>query len=63
MENNRDVKLAARGAGVPLWRLAQALGVSEATVTRKLREPLEEKEKNRFMEIIGELRKGVNDRE
>lgn len=56
MDSNVVVKLAARGAGVPLWKLARALGISEATMTRKLREPLSEKDKNKYLELIEKLR-------
>ena len=37
---NKEFRLFARGHGVPLWRLAQAVGVGEATLTRWLRVPL-----------------------
>ena len=58
LESNAKVKLAARGAGVPLWKVARELGISEATITRRLREPLNEDEKNRFLEVIEQLREG-----
>lgn len=57
MENNQIVKLSARGAGVPLWRVAQELGISEATMTRKLRVPLSEEEKDEYLKIIEQLRR------
>lgn len=45
---NEDIKLEARGNGVPLWQIAEKLGISEPTITRRLRKELtaEEKIKN-----------------
>jgi len=54
---NRDIKLFARGAGVPLWKLAKALGVSEPTLTRRLRMELSKDEKKRIHSLINELSK------
>ena len=56
MENN-DIRLYAKGAGVPLWRIAKKLGVSEATVTRMLRKPLSENEKGDLIGMIDQLSK------
>ena len=49
---NMDVRLKAKGTGVPLWRIAKEMGVSEPTMTRKLRSPLNEVEKEQIFEII-----------
>ena len=54
---NQEIRLAARGAGIPLWQLAEAIGVSEPTMTRKLRHELPEDEKVHIMEIIHQLAK------
>ena len=40
MKNNEPIRLKARGAGVPLWAVAQELQISEATMSRWLRVPL-----------------------
>jgi hypothetical protein len=45
------------GARIPLWQLAEALGVSEPTMTRKLRHELPEDEKARIMALIYKLAK------
>lgn len=55
---NQQLRLAARGAGVPLWRIAQELGISEPTITRKLRVELPEAEQQRILEIIDRLKEG-----
>lgn len=60
MKENQTVRRAARVAGVPLWRVAAAIGVSEPTLTRWLRVPLPEDKERRVMEAITELSKGVS---
>ena len=41
---NQTIRKAAKAARVPLWMLAEKLGVSEPTMTRKLRRELDSKE-------------------
>lgn len=54
-QENTDLRKAAKAQGVPLWKLAHAAGISESTMTRKLREPLAEKEKAHFLDLIRKL--------
>ena len=42
---NEDIKLAAKQAGVPLFRVGYAMGISESALSRKLRGQLNDKEK------------------
>ena len=49
---NEVIRSAAKERGVFLWELADVLGVSEPTVTRKLRRELDEPERARFPEAI-----------
>ena len=42
---NEDIKLAAKQAGVPLFRIGYAMGISESALSRKLRKRLNDKEK------------------
>ena len=42
---NEDIKSAAKKAGVPLFRIGYAMGISESALSRKLRKPLNDKEK------------------
>ncbi len=49
---NEDLRKAARNKGLPLWKLAQLAGISEATMTRHLRVPLPEGERLRLFELI-----------
>ena len=54
---NAEIRRAAGGAGVKLWELAEALGVADATLSRKLRRELPEDEKQKILEIIDWLSK------
>ncbi|WP_195411003.1 hypothetical protein [Ruminococcus sp. BSD2780120874_150323_B10] len=40
MRANLDIRAAAKSAGVKLWEIADYFGISEPTVTRKLRHEL-----------------------
>ena len=41
---NMNLRRTAKAAKVPLWRIAEVLGISEPTMTRKLRRELDEDE-------------------
>lgn len=49
---NKEFRLFTRGHGVPLWRLAQAVGVGEATLTRWLRVPLSREREAQLREAV-----------
>lgn len=57
---NLEIRRAAGGAGIKLWELAEALGVADATLSRKLRRELPNDEKQRVLEIIDRLSKEAN---
>lgn len=58
---NLELRKAAKAAGIPLWRIADAIGVGEATMTRKLRHELPENEKKQRLNLIKQLaREGEN---
>lgn len=52
---NMDIRLAAKGAGVPFWMIANALSISEPTLTRRLRMELPPEQKTKIRSIIKEL--------
>lgn len=54
---NADIKVAAMRAGVKLWELAEALGIADTSLSRKLRHELPEDEKQKILEIIDRLSK------
>lgn len=54
---NKDVREAAKTSGVLLWQIADALGIADATFSRKLRKELTEAEKEKIFDIIERLKK------
>ena len=55
MKENQGVRNAARSAGVPLWKVAAAISISEPTLIRWLRFPLPEDKERRIMAAIAGL--------
>lgn len=56
---NQEIRQAAAGAGVRLWQIAEALGIADFTLSRKLRRELPPEEKERIFGIIRELTREV----
>lgn len=54
---NMVIRKAAREAGVALWRIAKEIGISEPTMTRRMREELPADEQERILGVIEELAK------
>ncbi len=54
---NQTIRQAARASGVRLWRIAEALGVTDSTLSRKLRRELSPEETAHILGIIDSLRK------
>lgn len=55
--NNQDIRRTAAGAGVKLWQIAEALGIADCSLSRKLRRELPPEEKQKIFGIIHELSK------
>ena len=54
---NRDIRLAAAGAGVYLWQIAKELNLQDSNFSRKLRNELPPEEKKEMLMIIERLQK------
>lgn len=52
---NKDLRAYAKGKGVFFWQIAKVMGVSEPTMTRRLRSELSEQDKQEIKRIINEL--------
>lgn len=52
---NQEIRRAAAGAGVRLWQIAEALGIADCSLSRKLRRELPDEEKAKIFAIIREL--------
>lgn len=55
MLSNVEVRSAAKQNGVMLWQIANAMNISEATMTRKLRTELSESDKSAMLRIINDI--------
>lgn len=55
---NKLIRDAAHNASVRLWMIAEALGIAEATFSRKLRRELPREDTARILNIIERLTKG-----
>lgn len=54
---NQEIKMAAVKAGVKLWQIADAIGLSDSNFSRKLRHELPEDDKQRILSVIAELQR------
>ena len=54
---NDDIRSAAKDGGIRLWQIADALGVTDSTLSRKLRHPLPDVEAAKIQEYINKMTK------
>lgn len=52
---NQDIRRTAAGSGVKLWQIAEALGIADCSLSRKLRRELPAQEKEKIFGITREL--------
>lgn len=52
---NKEIREAAKNAGVCLWQVAEAYGISEVTFSRRMRKEFTPEEKQKIMGIIDRL--------
>ncbi len=57
---NLDVREQAKKAGVYLWQIAAAIGVSEPTFNRRMRVEMPENEKERVKQVINHIAAETN---
>ena len=57
MIKNRKIRLMAKGNGVALWEIARELGISEPTLTRRLRYQLSKERDEEMIAVIQKLKK------
>lgn len=53
---NEDLKATAKAKGVRLWQVAERIGCTEWTLSRRLRHELTPEEKKKMLEYIEELK-------
>ncbi|MDL2248631.1 hypothetical protein LJB89_02935 [Tyzzerella sp. OttesenSCG-928-J15] len=49
---NKDIRTAASAANMPLWQVADKLGINDSQLSRKLRYELSDTEKQKILAII-----------
>lgn len=52
---NKEIRDAAKNAGICLWQIAEELGISDGNFSRKLRRELTTEDRKAVMDIIREL--------
>lgn len=55
--HNKEIRVAAKNAGIRLWEVAEAYGINDNNFSRKLRKELPQEEKNKILAIIDKLAK------
>lgn len=55
MQANREIRSSAKQAGVKLWEVAEAIGISDGMLSRKLRRELPEAEQRKILSIVADL--------
>ncbi|MGN1379980.1 MAG: hypothetical protein ACI4W0_00275 [Bacilli bacterium] len=53
--NNQEIRNYAFCKNVKLWKIADKLGITDSSLSRKLRKELSEEEKQKIFKIIDEL--------
>ena len=54
-EANRKIRREARAANVPLWKIALHLGISEPTMTRRMRVEMDPAMQEEMLHVIRDL--------
>ena len=54
---NQEIRRMAAGNGVRLWQIAEALGIADCSLSRKMRKELSQNEKEKIARIIREISK------
>lgn len=58
MKTNKEIRREIGARGLKQWQVADALGISEATLSKKLRKELPNDEKEKILAVIEELGEG-----
>lgn len=53
--HNKEIREAAKSAGVHLWQVAAAYGINDGNFSRKLRQELPQDEKEKILGIINQI--------
>lgn len=53
---NTDLRREAKNAKVPFWKIAEAIGISETAMSRKMRHELTQPEQKEILAAIARLK-------
>lgn len=57
---NIDLRTECKQANVFLWQIAEAMGICDMTLSRKLRKELPQDQKDKIKTLIAEIKAGDN---
>lgn len=57
--SNMDIRRKAMENGVPLWKVAESLGMSESGFSRKMRYEMNDDDKTKVFQAIENVKNGV----
>ena len=52
---NKEIREAAKQAGVCLWQIAERIGINDGNFSRKLRRELPQAERDKILKIIADI--------
>ena len=55
--NNQEIRIQAKANNIPLWKIAEAFGVTDSTFSKWLRKELPQEKKKKALEVIANLSK------
>lgn len=55
MQANMEIRVSAKAAGVKLWEVAEAIGITDGMFSRKMRRELPEAERRKILNIVSDL--------
>jgi len=58
-QTNKDIRQAAKEAGIKFWQIAERLGMNDGNFSRKLRHELPDAEKAKIRNIISQIKAGA----
>ena len=50
--NNKEIRTTAKNHGVKMWQIAEALGIQDSALSRRMRHELPDDERKQIIEII-----------
>ena len=55
---NSQIRGFLKMKGIPLWKIAEVIGISEPTITRWMRKPLSQEHYDKIMKAVSKIEGG-----